>query len=64
MYIQREIYDGREVDILYPEEGYLLQHKETKLVYGAVSLENGRKQEDYDEVKDESPEESEEESAK
>lgn len=62
MYIQREIYDGREVDILYPEEGYLLQHKETKLVYGAVSLEDGRKQEDYDEIKDESPEESEEES--
>ena len=63
MYIQREIYDGREVDILYPEDGYLLQHKETKLVYGAVSLENGRKQEDYDEIKDESPEEPEEESA-
>lgn len=63
MYIQREIYDGREVDILYPEEGYLLQHKETKLIYGAVSLENGRKQEDYDEIKDESPEESEEEFA-
>ena len=61
MYIQREIYDGREVDILYPEEGYLLQHKETKLVYGAVSLENGRKQEDYDEIKDESPDKSEEE---
>ena len=63
MYIQREIYDGREVDIFYPEEGYLLQHKETKLVYGAVSLENGRKQEDYDEIKDESPDKSEEESA-
>lgn len=57
MYIQREIYDGREVDILYPEEDYLLQHKETKLVYGAVSLEDGRKQEDYDEIKNESPEE-------
>ena len=63
MYIQREIYDGREVDILYPEDGYLLQHKETKLVYGAVSLENGRKQEEYDEIKDESPQEPEEESA-
>ena len=62
MYIQREIYDGREVDILYPEEGYLLQHKETKLIYGAVSLENGRKQEDYDEIKDESLKELEEES--
>ena len=60
MYIQREIYDGREVDILYPDEGYLLQHKETKLIYGAVSLENGRKQEDYDKIKDESPEEQEE----
>lgn len=63
MYIQREIYDGREVDILYPDEGYLLQHKETKLCYGSVSLENGRKQEDYDEIKDESLDESEEESA-
>ena len=63
MYTQREIYDGREVDILYPEEGYLLQHKETKLVYGAVSLENGRKQEDYDEIKDESLKELEEEFA-
>ena len=60
MYIQREIYDGREVDILYPEEGCLLQHKETKLVYGAVSLEDGRKREDYDEIKDESSEEQEE----
>ena len=57
MYIQREIYDSREVDILYPEEGYLLQHKETKLVYGAVSLENGRKQENYKEVKNESSKE-------
>ena len=62
MYIQKETYDGREVDILYPEEGYLLQHKETKLVYGAVSLEDGRKQEDYDEIKDESLKEQEEES--
>ena len=62
MYVKKEIYREKLINILYPEEGYLLQHKETKLVYGAVSLEDGRKQEDYDEIKDESPEESEEES--
>ena len=56
MYIQREIYDGREVDILYPEEGYLLQHKITHLIYGSVSLEDGRKQEDYVEIEEPTPE--------
>ena len=60
MYIKEEIYRGKLTQILYPEEGYLLQHKETKLIYGAVSLEEGRKQEDYDEIKDESSEEQEE----
>ena len=64
MYIQKEIYCGHEVDILYADEGYLLQHKITKLYYGSVSLEDGRKQEDYDEIKDESPEEQEEDSTK
>lgn len=56
MYIQREIYDGRGVDILYPEEGYLLQHKITHLIYGSVSLEDGRKQEDYIEIEEPTPE--------
>ena len=57
MYIKQEMYKGKLTDILYAEEGYLLQHKETKLVYGAVSLENGRKQENYKEVKNESSKE-------
>ncbi len=56
MYVKKEIYCGKLIDILYPEEGYLLQHKETKLIYGSVSLEDGRKQEDYIEIKDESSE--------
>lgn len=56
MYIKEEMYRGKLTQILYPDDGYLLQHKITKLVYGAVSLEEGRKQEDYTEIKDESPE--------
>ena len=56
MYIKQETYRGKLTDILYPEEGYLLQHKETKLVYGSVSLEEGRKQEDYTEIEDVEPE--------
>ena len=63
MYIKEEIYKDKLTQILYPDEGYLLQHKETKLIYGSVSLEDGRKREDYDEIKDESLEEPEEESA-
>ena len=50
MYIKEEMYKGKLTQILYPDEGYLLQHKEIKLVYGSVSLEDGRKQEDYIEV--------------
>lgn len=50
MYIKEEIYRGKLTDILYADEGYLLQHKETKLCYGSVSLEDGRKQEDYIEI--------------
>lgn len=50
MYIKEEKYHDKLIQILYPEEGYLLQHKETHLVYGSVSLEDGRKQEDYDEI--------------
>lgn len=56
MYIKEQIYKGKLTQILYPEEGYLLQHKQTKLCYGSVSLEDGRKQEDYIEIKDESSE--------
>lgn len=52
MYIHRKIYKGKLTDILYPNEGYLLQHKVTKLVYGSVSLEDGRKQEDYNEIEE------------
>ena len=50
MYIKEETYKGKLTKILYPEEGYLLQHKETKLFYGAITLEDGRKQEDYIEI--------------
>ena len=56
MYIKQETYRGKLTDILYPDEGYLLQHKVTKLVYGAVSLEDGRKQEDYIEIEEPKPE--------
>lgn len=50
MYIKEEMYRSKLTQILYPKEGYLLQHKETKLIYGSVSLEDGRKQEDYIEI--------------
>ena len=56
MYIKEQIYKGKLTQILYPDEGYLLQNKETKLIYGSVSLEEGRKQEDYIEIKEENPE--------
>ena len=56
MYIKEQIYKGKLTQILYPENGFLLQHKETKLVYGSVSLEEGRKESDYIEIKEESPE--------
>lgn len=52
MYIKQETYRGKLIDILYPDEEYLLQHKVTKLVYGSVSLEEGRKQEDYIEIEE------------
>lgn len=52
MYIKEEMYRGKLTPILYPDEGYLLQNKKTKLIYGSVSLEDGRKQEDYIEVED------------
>lgn len=55
MYIKKEMYNGKMTDILYPEERYLLEHKETHLLYGSVSLEDGRNQEDYNEI--EEPEE-------
>ena len=55
MYIKQETYRDKLTDILYPDEGYLLQHKVTKLVYGSVSLEDGRKQDDYIEIKEPEP---------
>ena len=56
MHIKEETYHGKLTPIFYPEDGYLLQHKKTKLIYGSVSLEEGRKQEDYIEIKDENSE--------
>lgn len=56
MYIKQEMYRGKLTDILYADEGYLLEHKQTKLWYGAVSLEDGRKQEDYNEIPEPQPE--------
>lgn len=52
MYVKQEMYKGKLTDILYPEDGYLLQHKIAKLVYGLVSLEDGRKQDDYIEIEE------------
>lgn len=57
MFIRQEMYNGKMTDILYPDEGYLLEHKETKLIYGSVSLEDGRKQEDYNEIPETDPDE-------
>ena len=52
MYIKQETYRDKLIDILYADEGCLLQHKATKLVYGSVSLEDGRKQDDYVEIEE------------
>ncbi len=52
MYIKQQMYNGKLTDILYADEGYLLEHKQTKFCYGSVSLEDGRKQEDYNEIKE------------
>lgn len=57
MYIKQQMYNGKLTDILYAEEGYVLEHKETHLLYGSVSLEDGRKQEDYVEIEAQEPEE-------
>ena len=57
MYIKEEMYKDKLTQILYPNENYLLQHKETKLIYGSVSLEDGRQQEDYIEIEEPQPEE-------
>lgn len=56
MYIKEEMYCGKLTPILYPEDGFLLQHKITHLIYGSVSLEDGRKQEDYVEIEEPTPE--------
>lgn len=53
MYIKEEIYENKETPILYSEEGYVLLHKPTKLIYGSVTLKDGRKEEDYEEIKEE-----------
>lgn len=50
MHVKKEMYCGKMTDILYADEGKLLQHKETKLCYGSVSLEEGRKKTDYVEI--------------
>lgn len=55
MYIKQQIYAGELTNILYSNDGKLLQHKETKLTYGSVSLKDGRKQEDYVEIEDKTP---------
>jgi hypothetical protein len=60
MYIKQETYRGKPTDILYADENKLLQHKETKLCYGSVSLEEGCKQSDYNEI--EAPKEKEDDS--
>lgn len=52
MYIKQQMYNGKLTDILYADEGYLLEHKQTKLCYGSVTLEDGRKQDDYNEIKE------------
>lgn len=59
MYIKEQIYRDKLTPILYADKGFNLQHKETKFVYDSVSLEDGRKQEDYDEI--EAPKEEENE---
>lgn len=56
MYIKQQMYKGKMTNILYSEEGYLLQQIETHLIYGSVSLEDGRKQEDYNEIEAPEPE--------
>ena len=56
MYTKQETYRSKLTDILYPDDGYLLQHKETHLIYGSISLEEGRKESDYIEIKDIEPE--------
>jgi hypothetical protein len=50
MHIEKQNYRGKPTDILYADDGFQLQHKQTKLCYGSVSLEDGRKQEDYIEI--------------
>ena len=56
MYIKEETYKGKLTQILYPDDGYLLEHKETKLIYGSVSLEDGRQMSDYNEIPEPQPE--------
>jgi hypothetical protein len=53
MYIRQEIYNNKLTDILYPELGYILFHKETGMCYNCISLEDDRKEEDYIEIEEE-----------
>ena len=53
MYIREQMYNGKLTEILYAEDGFLLRHKQTGLIYGSVSLEDGRKQDDYEEIREE-----------
>lgn len=58
MQIIKQTYESKETDILYPQDGYVLQHKKTGITFGAVSLKDGRKQGDYQEIKqDDAPSE-------
>ena len=38
MSIKEETYRGKLTPILYADDGYMLEHKETHLNYGSVSL--------------------------
>lgn len=53
MYIKKQLYAGKEVDVLFADEGFILEHKITHLRYGSVTLKDGRKQDDYNEIPEE-----------
>ena len=50
MRIENKMYKGKKTDILYPDKDHFLKNKETGLVYGAVTLTDGRKKEDFIEI--------------
>lgn len=57
MYIKKMNYNGKPTDILFADEGHSLKHKQTQLIYGSVSLEEGRKESDYEEIENPKEEE-------